>query len=183
MALVFVPSLILRYSVFSHHVITPLISVYADVFAINMLTSLCLWHHLKNRYPHLTEDDFVNSCPFCRNNCNCKTCLRANIVHKVCLTFCVSFLIYFLAWCIWHLLLFLSQVDKWKVSDDDNIKFSRQIAHFLLPWLRDFHHKQMLEKSVEATIRGIVITVWCPILRIWWHLLMYYYPHSLSLIF
>ncbi|KAM0836366.1 hypothetical protein ACQ4PT_062362 [Festuca glaucescens] len=34
-------------------------------------------------YPHLTEDDFVNSCPFCRNNCNCKTCLRKNIIKKI----------------------------------------------------------------------------------------------------
>ncbi|KAM0886964.1 hypothetical protein ACQ4PT_029362 [Festuca glaucescens] len=79
-------------------------------------------------YPHLTEDDFVNSCPFCRNNCNCKTCLRKNIIKKV---------------------------DKWKVSDEDKIKCSLRIAHYLLPWLKDLHHEQMKEKSVEATIKGI----------------------------
>ncbi|KAF7043341.1 hypothetical protein CFC21_052710 [Triticum aestivum] len=79
-------------------------------------------------YPHLTEDDFVNSCPFCRNNCNCKTCLRKNIISKV---------------------------DKWKVSDEDKIKFSQRTIHFLLPWLKNFHHEQMQERSVEAAIKGI----------------------------
>ncbi|KAM0836375.1 hypothetical protein ACQ4PT_062363 [Festuca glaucescens] len=79
-------------------------------------------------YPHLTEDDFVNSCPFCRNNCNCKTCLRKNIIAKV---------------------------DKWKVSDDDKIKCSLRIAHYLLPWLKDLLNEQMKERKVEATIKGI----------------------------
>ncbi|KAM0886975.1 hypothetical protein ACQ4PT_029363 [Festuca glaucescens] len=79
-------------------------------------------------YPHLTEDDFVNSCPFCRNNCNCKTCLRKNIINKV---------------------------DKWRVSDKDTIKYSHRIAHYLLPWLKDLHHEQVKEKYVEAAIKGI----------------------------
>ncbi|KQJ92845.1 lysine-specific demethylase JMJ25 isoform X2 [Brachypodium distachyon] len=78
-------------------------------------------------YPQLTEDDFVKNCPFCRNNCNCKTCLRKNIIQKV---------------------------DNW-IPDKDTTKFSLRIAHFLLPWLKDFHCEQMLEKSVEATLRGI----------------------------
>ncbi|GJM89979.1 hypothetical protein PR202_ga06213 [Eleusine coracana subsp. coracana] len=48
-----------------------------------------------------------------------------------------------------------TKVDKWKVSDDDKIKFSLRIAHFLLPWLKEFHQEQMLEKSAEASIQGI----------------------------
>ncbi|KAM0872622.1 hypothetical protein ACQ4PT_038604 [Festuca glaucescens] len=79
-------------------------------------------------YPHLTESDFVNSCPFCRNNCNCKTCLRTNIIQKI---------------------------DRWDVSAVDKIKCSLRIAHYLVPWLKDLHHEQMEEKSVEATIKGI----------------------------
>uniref|UniRef100_A0ACD5TB43 Uncharacterized protein n=1 Tax=Avena sativa TaxID=4498 RepID=A0ACD5TB43_AVESA len=79
-------------------------------------------------YPELTEDDFVNNCPSCRNNCNCKTCLRKNIINKV---------------------------DKWKVSDRDKTKCSQRIAHYLLPWLKDLHHEQMKEKYVEAAIKGI----------------------------
>jgi hypothetical protein len=61
-----------------------------------MMCMLTNWHDL-NRYPHLTEDDFVNSCPFCRNNCNCKTCLRKNIIKKVCLALQVLYIICFLA--------------------------------------------------------------------------------------
>ncbi|XP_051180603.1 lysine-specific demethylase JMJ27 isoform X3 [Lolium perenne] len=79
-------------------------------------------------YPHLTESDFVNSCPFCRNNCNCKTCLRADIIQKI---------------------------DRWDVSAIDKIKCSLRIVHCLVPWLKDLHHEQMEEKSVEATIKGI----------------------------
>jgi lysine-specific demethylase 3 len=48
------------------------------------------------------------------------------------------------------------QVDKWKVSTDDVIKFSLRIVHFLLPWLKEFHQDQMLEKRIEASIQGII---------------------------
>ncbi|PVH61976.1 hypothetical protein PAHAL_3G167600 [Panicum hallii] len=84
---------------------------------------------IKRWYPHLSEDDFVERCPFCRHNCNCKTCLRSAYVVK--------------------------KVDKWKVSEDDNNKFSMCIAHFLLPWLKEFHEEQMVEKRIEALIQGV----------------------------
>ncbi|KAE8770985.1 Lysine-specific demethylase 3B [Hordeum vulgare] len=48
-----------------------------------------------------------------------------------------------------------SEVDKWKVSREDKIKFSHRTIYFLLPWLKNFHHEQMQEKIVEATIKGI----------------------------
>ncbi|GJN18775.1 hypothetical protein PR202_gb05973 [Eleusine coracana subsp. coracana] len=80
-------------------------------------------------YPHLSEDDFVEHCPFCRHNCNCKTCLRSADIIKM--------------------------VDEWKVSEDDNIKFSMRIAHFLLPWLKEFHDEQMVEKRIEALVQGV----------------------------
>ncbi|KAL6848407.1 hypothetical protein ACP4OV_021701 [Aristida adscensionis] len=84
---------------------------------------------MKRWYPHLSEDDFANRCPFCRHNCNCKTCLRsAKIIKKA---------------------------GKWAVSKDDNIKFSTRIAHFLLPWFKEFHQEQMQEKSIEASIQGV----------------------------
>ncbi|XP_040377385.1 lysine-specific demethylase JMJ25-like isoform X2 [Oryza brachyantha] len=84
---------------------------------------------IKRWYPHLTELDFENFCPFCRNNCNCKTCLRANI--KI-------------------------NDDKKDGGDHSkNKEYSLRIAHFLLPWLKRLHQEQMLEKYVEATIRKI----------------------------
>ncbi|TVU33689.1 hypothetical protein EJB05_25522, partial [Eragrostis curvula] len=80
-------------------------------------------------YPNLTEDDIAKSCPFCRNICNCKACLRSLKIIK--------------------------KVDKWKVSEDDKIKFSQRVAQFLLPWLKEFHQEQMLEKTAEASIQGV----------------------------
>jgi hypothetical protein len=58
-----------------------------------------------------------------------------------------------------HISFFSPQVDKWKMSKDDNIKFSPRIAHFLLHWFKEFHQEQMLEKSAEASIQGIIIIV------------------------
>ncbi|KAF0934405.1 hypothetical protein E2562_025022 [Oryza meyeriana var. granulata] len=85
---------------------------------------------IKRWYPHLTEDDFENCCPVCRNNCNCKTCLRANIINKV---------------------------NNGVEFDDgkNKIKYSLRITRFLLPWLKQLHQEQMLEKIVEAAIREI----------------------------
>ena len=50
------------------------------MFAIDMFT-ICVLHDL-NRYPHLSEDDFEKSCPVCRNNCNCKACLRGDTTRS-----------------------------------------------------------------------------------------------------
>ena len=50
------------------------------MFAIDMFT-ICVLHEL-NRYPHLSEDDFEKNCPVCRNNCNCKACLRGDTTRS-----------------------------------------------------------------------------------------------------
>jgi lysine-specific demethylase 3 len=52
--------------------------------------------------------------------------------------------------------LFVPQVDKWRLSDKDAIKYSHRIAHYLLPWLKDLHHEQVKEKYVEAAIKGSI---------------------------
>ncbi|KAG7587924.1 Zinc finger RING-type [Arabidopsis suecica] len=33
---------------------------------------------IRKWYPHLSEDDVVEKCPFCRQNCNCSKCLHLN---------------------------------------------------------------------------------------------------------
>ncbi|AQL05054.1 hypothetical protein ZEAMMB73_Zm00001d046816 [Zea mays] len=43
----------------------------------------------------------------------------------------------------------------YSVSEQDKIKFSMCIVHFLLPWLKQFHQEQMQEKSAEAATKGI----------------------------
>ena len=56
-----------------------------------------------------------------------------------------------------HLLLNFHQNVNWKVSKEDEIKFSLRTVHFLLPWLKELHHEQMQEKSVEAATKGSMI--------------------------
>ncbi|XP_062217925.1 lysine-specific demethylase JMJ26-like isoform X2 [Phragmites australis] len=95
---------------------------------------------IKRWYPHLSEDDFVNNCPVCRNNCNCKACLRGDITRVSSKRGKKSPEI---------------KANEWSVSVEDKIKFSTRALRFLLPWLKEFHQEQMLERSVEASIRGI----------------------------
>ena len=49
------------------------------------------------------------------------------------------------------------QADEWSVSEEDKIKYSVRAVHFLLPWLKEFHQEQTLERSVEASIEGNMI--------------------------
>jgi len=113
-------------------------------------------------YPHLSEDDFEKSCPVCRNNCNCKACLRGDTTRSKVSTrggktrrkksmrgdttrskkSKKSSPI---------------EADEWSVSEEDKIKYSVRAVHFLLPWLKEFHQEQTLERSVEASIEGNMI--------------------------
>jgi hypothetical protein len=65
--------------------------------------------------------------------------------------------LYYVLICSLLIYLFSPQADKCSVSAEDKIKFSTRIVCFLLPWLKEFHEEQMLEKSVEASIRGNMI--------------------------
>jgi hypothetical protein len=56
-----------------------------------------------------------------------------------------------------HLLLNFHQNVNWKVSKEDEVKFSLRTVHFLLPWLKELHHEQMQEKSAEAATKGSMI--------------------------
>jgi hypothetical protein len=47
----------------------------------------------------------------------------------------------------------------YSVSEQDKIKFSMCIMHFLLPWLKQFHQEQMQEKSAEAATKGSMIAM------------------------
>ncbi|GJN39960.1 hypothetical protein PR202_gb29116 [Eleusine coracana subsp. coracana] len=95
---------------------------------------------LRKRYPHLSEDDFENKCPVCCNNCNCKACLRGETTRGRSKVGKKSLLM---------------KVDEWSVPEEEKIKFFMHVVRFLLPWLKEFCQEQMLEKSVEARIRGI----------------------------
>lgn len=36
-----------------------------------------------DRYPERTKAEVKAACPYCRGNCNCRTCLQANVIVKV----------------------------------------------------------------------------------------------------
>ncbi|KAG1359531.1 lysine-specific demethylase JMJ25 [Cocos nucifera] len=82
---------------------------------------------LAARYPHLSEADFSRKCPVCRNNCNCKACLRMKGVPEP---------------------------PEKKIKKDDRVQYYCYIVRLLLPWLKELHQEQKAEKEIEAKIRG-----------------------------
>lgn len=79
-------------------------------------------------YPDLPEDEFAAKCPYCRNNCNCKACLRMRGVEEP---------------------------PKKDISEENQIRYACHIVRLLLPWLRELRREQMEEKELEAKIRGV----------------------------
>ncbi|CAL9749202.1 unnamed protein product [Musa acuminata subsp. burmannicoides] len=78
-------------------------------------------------YPHLSEADFAARCPFCRNNCNCKACLR---------------------------MLGLAKPPEKLIEKTDKIKFCCYTLRLLLPWLKELIQERNAEKGIEAKIQG-----------------------------
>ncbi|XP_021761681.1 lysine-specific demethylase JMJ25-like [Chenopodium quinoa] len=88
---------------------------------------------IKNWYPTKTEEYFVESCPVCRGNCNCKACLRLEGVIKGML-----------------------KEQEVKISDDDKKKHSLYLLQTVLPYLKQFEEEQLMEKEAEARIQGVL---------------------------
>ncbi|XP_065003677.1 lysine-specific demethylase JMJ26-like isoform X2 [Musa acuminata AAA Group] len=84
---------------------------------------------IKRWYPHLSEADFAEKCPFCHNNCNCKACLRMKGIAK--------------------------PAEK-MIKKAAKIRYCCYILQLLLPWLRDLRQEQLVEIEIEAKIRGVV---------------------------
>ncbi|KAL6635414.1 hypothetical protein ACP70R_028085 [Stipagrostis hirtigluma subsp. patula] len=79
-------------------------------------------------YPDLGEDDFATKCPYCRNNCNCKACLR---------------------------MIGVEEPPKKDISQENRIRYACHIVSLLLPWMSYLRWEQMKEKEIEAKIRGV----------------------------
>ncbi|OMO60073.1 Transcription factor, K-box [Corchorus capsularis] len=84
---------------------------------------------LNNWYPNMSEDAIADACPFCRNNCNCKACLRMTG---------------------------LSKTLKLEFSDDERVCHSRYLLQALLPYVKQFSQEQLKEKVIEAKIQGVL---------------------------
>ncbi|XP_058192689.1 lysine-specific demethylase JMJ26-like isoform X2 [Rhododendron vialii] len=82
-------------------------------------------------YPRLSEDAIAEKCPYCRGNCNCKTCLRRTDV------------------------LMSTGIAGVPDSKDERIHRLNYMVHVLYPFLKQFDHEQELEKNMEAKIQGL----------------------------
>ncbi|VFQ66086.1 unnamed protein product [Cuscuta campestris] len=82
-------------------------------------------------YPHMKEDEVAECCPVCRENCNCKACLRLDVPLK------------------------RLNDPKPAVSDDEKVQYSKYIMQALLSYLKQINDEQMREKEVEAKIHGL----------------------------
>lgn len=85
-------------------------------------------------YPHLSEEAIAEKCPVCRGNCNCKDCLRKNIIPKE------------------SKYLGIPQENKEKVN------CLKYLVNALYPFLKKFIHDQNIEKELEASIKGLSLT-------------------------
>ncbi|GAV72265.1 JmjC domain-containing protein/Myb_DNA-bind_3 domain-containing protein, partial [Cephalotus follicularis] len=89
------------------------------------------------RYPNLKEDEIAESCPFCRNNCNCKACLRLGSRLDVPINDLKNYYPV--------------------VSDGEKVYYSKYVVETLLPYLKQIDEEQMKEKEVEAMRLGLAL--------------------------
>ncbi|EYU39322.1 hypothetical protein MIMGU_mgv1a021204mg, partial [Erythranthe guttata] len=84
-------------------------------------------------HPQMPEEAFTEACPVCCNNCNCKN----------------SMFLY----CMQDLKLLTL-----KYGHEEKMEYSRYMLQRLLPFLKQFHEEQMVEKEMEAKIKGLPIS-------------------------
>ncbi|XP_022738727.1 uncharacterized protein LOC111291322 [Durio zibethinus] len=82
-------------------------------------------------YPEKTREDIEVACPFCQGNCNCRLCLRENLIV-------------------------MDEHDE----ADTNITLQKllYLLHKILPLLRHIQQEQHTELEVETSIRGEQLT-------------------------
>ncbi|KAL6959729.1 hypothetical protein U1Q18_039883 [Sarracenia purpurea var. burkii] len=83
-------------------------------------------------YPRLSEEAIAEFCPYCRENCNCKACLRRMDILKK-----------------------YNGLPKSKEEETQHLKY---LVYVLYPFLKQFHHDQTAEKEIEAKIQGLSLS-------------------------
>eukprot|EP00250_Pteridium_aquilinum_P011579 c20166_g1_i3 orf=378-4919(+) len=83
-------------------------------------------------YPEMNIEDFEEACPVCRENCNCKACLRmkgakASSAHE----------------------------DKVQASDAELVAALRYMLSFILPLVKSLDDQQRQEIELETKLKGI----------------------------
>ncbi|CAN8245194.1 unnamed protein product [Cochlearia groenlandica] len=90
-------------------------------------TMYCL-QCVKKWYPHLSEDDVVDKCPFCRKNCNCSRCLHLKPLIKT---------------------------SKRELSNSQRRHYLQYLIASMIPFLNKFSESQKQEIETEAKIQGV----------------------------
>ncbi|GAB2233588.1 hypothetical protein Droror1_Dr00002814 [Drosera rotundifolia] len=90
-------------------------------------------------YPGLTEEAVSTACPFCRLNCNCKSCLRMTFRSQSYEGLVRDVIIL-------------------NISKEDNIQHNLFLLQAIMPSLNLLNEEQLREKKVEATIQGIPVS-------------------------
>ncbi|XP_021902254.1 lysine-specific demethylase JMJ25-like [Carica papaya] len=81
---------------------------------------------LKTWYPRMEEDEIANQCPVCRNNCNCKACLRLNFAKNP-----------------------FKDLEL-NVSEDEKVQHTKYLLQKLLPYVKQLNLEQMRERELEG---------------------------------
>ncbi|TYI94679.1 hypothetical protein E1A91_D02G222000v1 [Gossypium mustelinum] len=87
---------------------------------------------IKNWYPKMSEEEIADACPVCRENCNCKACLRTTGLLKK-----------------------LEETLNPKFSGGEEVQHTRYVLQTLLPYIKQFSEEQIKEKVIEAKINGV----------------------------
>ncbi|XP_010430276.1 PREDICTED: lysine-specific demethylase JMJ25-like isoform X2 [Camelina sativa] len=92
------------------------------------VTMYCL-QCIRKWYPELSEDNVVEKCPFCRNNCNCSNCLHLNgsIVTS-----------------------------KRELSNSERRHHLQYLITLMLPFLNKLSKFQNQEIEIEAAVQGLL---------------------------
>ncbi|KAK8521148.1 hypothetical protein V6N13_077265 [Hibiscus sabdariffa] len=88
---------------------------------------------LTNWYPKMSEEEIADACPVCRDNCNCKACMRLSGPVKK-----------------------LEKILELDFSHDEKSLHARYLLQTLLPYIKQFIQEQMKEVVIEAKIRGVL---------------------------
>nr|XP_043609425.1 lysine-specific demethylase JMJ25-like [Erigeron canadensis] len=81
---------------------------------------------IKQWYPELSEEEVAESCPYCRENCNCNLCLHSTFKTP--------------------------SID---VPDAEKLQHLHYLINSLLPYLKQIREEQIEEVLVEAHVQGV----------------------------
>ncbi|MCL7038235.1 hypothetical protein MKW94_027699 [Papaver nudicaule] len=84
---------------------------------------------IKKWYPGASVESFEEGCAFCSGICNCKDCLRKYLKSM--------------------------EAKERKIEPEEKVEYAKHLLKYLLPVLKKINQEQVIEKEVEAAIKGL----------------------------